>query len=368
MVNYKKDWVALNLISGIGKIIFTRLLQHFGTASNVLKASYQDLIKIRGIGDKIAKEIISLKDGKLIEQELRLIRENNVEILTLDSPDYPELLKAIYNPPPVLYVKGILKNIGSCIAIVGSRTPTYYGKNIAEKLTRELVIRGFTIVSGMARGIDTISHIAAIEEGGKTVAVLGSGLKVIYPQENSKLMEKISQSGAVISEFPMNMPPHRENFPVRNRIISGLSLGTLVIEASEKSGALITAKQALEQGREVFAIPGNVNSKNSKGTNSLIKEGAKLVEDVNDIISELKIPSKQIKQKINERVNKEAPKNLSSDEMTIYSLLDENPLHIDVIAKESKLPVNKVSAILLSLEMNGIIKQEAGKMFARISW
>lgn len=366
-MDHTKDWIALNLVRGIGKILFTRLLQHFGTASNVLKASSQELIKVRGIGDKIAKEIISLKDGKLIEEELRLIKENNVEVLTLDSPEYPSALKTIYNPPPVLYIKGSLKDFETGIAIVGSRNPTYYGKAITEKLTAELVAKGFAIVSGMARGIDTVAHSTAIEKNGKTFAVLGSGLKVIYPQENSRLAERISKSGAVISEFPMKMPPHRENFPVRNRIISGLSLGTLVIEASEKSGALITAKQALEQGREVFAIPGNVNSRNSKGTNSLIKEGAKLVEDVEDIIGELRV-SPAAKANIIEQVDKKVHLSLSKEEMAIYSLINDDPVHIDVIAKESNLPVNKVSAILLNLEMNGVIKQEAGKMFVKVSW
>ncbi|OGL40302.1 MAG: DNA protecting protein DprA [Candidatus Schekmanbacteria bacterium RIFCSPHIGHO2_02_FULL_38_11] len=367
MDNNKKDWIALNLVSGIGKILFTRLLQHFGTASNVLKVSYNDLIKVRGIGDKLAKEIISLKDGRLIEEELRLINENSVEVLTLDSPEYPATLKTIHNPPPVLYVKGSIKDFEPGIAIVGSRNPTYYGKAITEKLTGELVARGFAIVSGMARGIDTVAHTTAIEKGGKTFAVLGSGLNVIYPQENSRLAERISTSGAVISEFPMKMPPHRENFPVRNRIISGLSLGTLVVEASEKSGALITAKQALEQGREVFAIPGNINARNSKGTNSLIKEGAKLVEDISDIISELNVPQKS-KTGAGNEASRETRLSLSKEETIIYSLINENPVHIDVIAKESNLPVNKVSAILLNLEMNGIIKQEAGKLFARISW
>ncbi|OGL47824.1 MAG: DNA protecting protein DprA [Candidatus Schekmanbacteria bacterium RBG_16_38_10] len=366
-MDQKKDWIALNLVRGIGKILFTRLLQHFGSASNVLKASCQELIKIRGIGDKIAEEIISLKDGKLIEEELRLIKENNVEVLTLDSPEYPVALKTIYNPPPVLYVKGSIKDFENGIAIVGSRNPTFYGKAITEKLTVELVAKGFAIVSGMARGIDTVAHSSAIEKGGKTIAVLGSGLNMIYPQENSRLAENISKSGAVISEFPMKMPPHRENFPVRNRIISGLSIGTLVIEASEKSGALITAKQALEQGREVFAIPGNVNSRNSKGTNALIKEGAKLVEDVEDIISELNLPQKS-KTKQSEEVSRKLQVNLSEEEMIIYTVINENPIHIDVITKESNLPVNRVSAILLALEMNGVIRQEAGKMFSKILW
>ena len=364
----KKDWIALNLVSGIGKVIFTRLLNHFGRASNVLKASYQELNKVKGIGDKIAREIISLKDGKVIEKELSLIKKNNVEILTLDSEDYPELLKAIYDPPPVLYMKGSMKNNGYPIAIVGSRMPTAYGKTVTEKMSRELVSRGFTIVSGMARGIDTIAHSTALKEGGNTIAVLGCGLNRVYPQENYRLMDNISLKGAVLSEFPMDTPPYRENFPLRNRIISGLSLGTLVIEASEKSGALITAKQSLEQGREVFAIPGNVNASNSRGTNSLIKEGAKLVEDVDDITSELKALPKSLKEKMYEKAAGKLLPDMSKEEITVYSQLDETPLHIDVIAKKSSLPVNKVSAILLSLEMNGVIRQEAGKMFAKILW
>ena len=364
----KKDWIALNLVSGIGKVIFTRLLKHFGKASNVLKASYQELIKVRGIGDKIAREIISLKDGKIIEKELNLIKKNNVEILTLDSADYPELLKTIYDPPPVLYMKGSLKNTGYPIAVVGSRMPTTYGKTVTEKMSRELVSRGFIIVSGMARGIDTIAHSTVLKAGGNTIAVLGCGLNRVYPQENYRLMEEISLKGAVLSEFPMNTPPYRENFPVRNRIISGLSLGTLVIEASDKSGALITAKQALEQGREVFAIPGNVNVINSRGTNSLIKEGAKLVEDVDDITSELKALPKSLKEKVYEKMARKLPPDISKEEMIVYSQLEESSIHIDVIAKNSNLPVNKVSAILLSLEMNGVIRQEAGKMFAKILW
>ena len=287
----KKDWIKLGLLSGVGRVRSKILLREFHDPERVFSASWDELGRIEGIGPKLAKKIVSSKDSIDIDGEIKLIEEAGVEIITIEDALYPENLKHIYSPPTVLYLKGTLEPQDHyAIAIVGTRKASIYGKQNAENLSMQLVKRGFTVVSGLARGIDTSAHQAALGASGRTIAVLGSGINVAYPKENKILMEEISKSGAVISEFPMNTPPEKHNFPARNRIISGLSLGVIVVEAAKKSGALITASFALEEGREVFSVPGRIDDFRSKGTLGLIKEGAKLVEGVDDILEEVECP------------------------------------------------------------------------------
>jgi DNA processing protein len=257
----------------------------------------------------------------------------------------------------------ITKMDNIAVAIVGTRIPSRYGKLVTEKISSELAERGVTIISGMASGIDSIAHRSTIAAGGRTIAVFGCGVNMTYPSENINLKEKIIENGAVLSEFPMNARPERTNFPMRNRIISGLSLGTIVIEAAEKSGALITSDFALEQGKDVFAIPGNINSPKSKGTNRLIKMGAKLVENADDVIEEFPYEIKMLLQSCGKQKEITELPELSDDEMKLYSLLSEEETHIDTLIQESKMTSQKVSALLIQMELKDVIKQQSGKMF-----
>lgn len=280
--------VILNMVEDMGSVRTRALLRDFGSFSRVFQAKEDEFAKVKEIGQKRAPKIIQgIKDVD-IRKELKLIKRHRVRVMTFLDDDYPKNLKNIYDPPVVLYIKGeILPQDDIAVAIVGSRLASFYGIQSAERLGFELGSRGITIVSGLARGIDSSAHKGALKANGRTLAVLGSGLGNIYPEEHRGLAEKISESGAVISEFPMMTIPEKGNFPKRNRVISGLSMGVVVVEAAERSGALITSDCALEQGREVFAVPGKVDSVTSKGTNKLIKQGAKLVGAADDILEEL---------------------------------------------------------------------------------
>jgi DNA processing protein len=289
MDSFKKDLILLNMVQDIGYIRLKALLDEFKEPGNILRASLDKLKSVKGIGPAIAQAIKNASTCHDIDKETSLIKKAGISILTLFDDDYPANLKNIYDPPMVLYIKGKLKKKDEfSVAIVGSRKCTYYGINMAEKIAGCLSDHGLTIVSGLARGIDTAAHIGALKTRGRTIAVLGNGLSTIYPPENSLLAERISDNGALISEFPMQALPHKNNFPRRNRIISGLSKGVVVVEAAQKSGALITADFALEQGRDVFAVPGMAERLSSAGTNALIKQGAKLVDSAEDILEELK--------------------------------------------------------------------------------
>jgi len=286
-----RSLIHLNLTGCIGYIRFKTLLDYFTSSSRIVSSSKSELMKAEGITSNIADTILRVSKED-VEEELKLIDKYGVSIIDINHKDYPRSLTNIYSPPILLYVKGrLLKEDELSVAVVGSRKATYYGLSTAERFSYELSSRGITIVSGMARGIDTASHKGVLKAGGRTIAVLGSGLACIYPPENKGLSEEIARNGAVISEFPMKMSPNRINFPRRNRIVSGLSLGVVVVEVAEKSGALITADLALEQGKDVFAVPGEVKSDTSIGANNLIKQGAKLADNVDDILEELNIRS-----------------------------------------------------------------------------
>lgn len=355
--------LKLIMIPGMGSMRIRKLMARFKSPQAVLRASLKDLVTVNGIDEKLATTIKQFKEEDEVKKQIQRIEKYGAKIVTFWDETYPENLKHIYDPPPLLFVRGELKpEDKNSLAIVGTRQPTDYGKLITEKFTAELVRYGFTIVSGLAYGIDTLAHTTALNKGGRTLAILGSGVDIIYPSMNNNLARRIESSGAIISEFPMGTKPDKMNFPRRNRIICGLTLGTLVIEAGERSGALITAAMALEQNREVFAIPGNIDSPKSVGTNQLINQGAKLVSSVEDILEELEPHLERAKRINQQRI---AQLNLSNEEKALLNILSNEPKHIDVIAQQTGKSTSQVLAILLSLELKDLVKQLSGKMFIR---
>jgi DNA processing protein len=359
--------IALNLILDIGSIRLNKLLEFFGKAENILKASPEKLNAVSGIGQKIAAKICALKKED-IDKEFALAKIHNLRILSLDDAGYPKNLKNITDPPIILYVKGELREEDNLsISIVGSRRASFYGLENAERFARDLAGRGFTIVSGLARGVDTASHRGALRAGGRTIAVIGSGFADLYPPENKELSEQISSSGAVISEFPVNTEPLRQNFPRRNRVISGLSLGVLVAEAARNSGALITADFALEQAREVFALPGKVDSANSFGTNDLIKQGAKLVSCVEDLLEELPVYRQETRNSSGGKKEKSkgTGESLSCAESELYNIISDTPLSVDEIVEKTELNLSLITALLLNLVLKKFVRQLPGRQFVR---
>lgn len=298
-----------------------------------------------------------------LEREKKILEKEGIKVVIFDSPEFPPLLKEIPSPPMLLYVKGSLSSeVWKSIAIVGTRTPSPYGRITAEQLSKELASKGITIVSGMARGIDTYAHRSALEAGGRTIAVLGSGLLCPYPPENKSLMEKISSSGAVVSEFPLFTPPWRYNFPRRNRIISGLSAGVIIVEARRRSGALITASLALEQGREIFAVPGRVNSPLSEGTHQLIQEGGKLVRDWQDVWNEFTHIWGRAEDK---RDSIPDTRGLSPEAKKILEIMENEPLHLDEISRLAGFPSKKIYNHIMELTLKKKIKELPGKFYLR---
>ena len=363
------SWFALKKVPGIGNYLYKSLLDTFSSPANVFLASEKELSNIYRIRKTSIK---SIKNNKKYFDEARyeldIIFKHKFKIVTLNDAHYPILLKEIHDPPPYLTYIGVLNNSYPCLSIVGSRNATSYGLSSGEKLGYNLAKKGFQIVSGMARGIDTAAHQGALKAKGKTYAILGSGLNKIYPAENRSLYSKISENGAVISEFNVNQFPDSKNFPIRNRIIAGISAGTCVVEAAQKSGSLITARLANEYCREVYAVPGSIDSKKSQGTHHLLKQGAKLVENDNDIIEELshfvhKAEPNFIKTKNNKDLNLNK---YNQTDIDILKILDPYPAHIDIIAEKSGLETKILLPALLSLELDGKIKQSNGKYFSKI--
>ncbi|MBN1364336.1 MAG: DNA-processing protein DprA [Syntrophaceae bacterium] len=368
--NVLKYWIALKSIEGIGNVTFPALVDKFGSLPAVFSASPSDLKKIQGISGKTALAITNFKGWNKVKEELELLKKKDVNIITYQDELYPRQLLNVYDRPPYIYVRGTLSKDDINIAIVGSRTASTYGKYTTEKISRELALKGVTVVSGMARGIDSAAHRGAITARGRTIAIMGSGLDVIYPPENKKLFEDIIQNGAVISEYPMGVPPRSTNFPARNRIISGISYGVVIVEAGEKSGSLITARLALEQGREVFAVPGSIDSAGSRGTNNLIKQGAKLVENTDDILEEIlpqieqttasKPPSHLISE---ETVNTQAA-GLNKVDKKIFDCISPGKIHIDDLISATGLSSAEILSSLTKMELKGIIQQHPGKFFS----
>ena len=359
--------VGLNSVLDIGSIRLKKLLESFDKPENIIKTPAEKLIRVSGIGEKIAQRITSIKSED-INKEFTQAKKLNLNILTTEDEAYPQNLKNIPDPPIVLYVKGkLVEKDKNALGIVGSRRASIYGLNNAEKFSFNLATEGFTIISGMARGIDTYAHRGALKAGGRTIAVIGSGFNQLYPPENRELSDEIAQSGAVISEFPLNTEPFKHNFPRRNRVISALSLGVLVVEAARNSGALITADFALEQGREVFALPGKVDSDNAFGTNELIKQGAKLVTCVDDILEEFSL-AKEAKEIKNPRPSAGNPRpSASKEEMLLLNLINEESIQLDELIEKTNMEIPDISDILLKLQLKKLIKQLPGKQFVRSS-
>ena len=398
--------VHLSIIPGVGYQTIQRLLTAFGSAQRALDATLEELTQVEGLTANISQQLVSGKSRVSVDQELELIEAHNCHVLAINDSAYPMLLKEIADPPPLLYVRGELGQPDApSITIVGTRSPTNYGKTISRQLSQQLAESGVTVISGFARGIDTCAHQGALQANGRTIAVLGNGLSQIYPAENRELADEIMKSGALISEFPMAVPPFPKNFPRRNRVVSGMSSGTVVVEASIRSGSLITARHAAEQGREVFAVPGQIFSNQSKGSHQLINQGAKLINAIDDIweafpnrrlTPSLTSPPIQLPLDQNDsargRVNSnlfaevsardtsigstgtssanpsvQATQQLSTDERAILEAIGVPCSHIDQIARTTALPMNKVSSALVMLELKGIVQQMPGKQFARQS-
>ena len=393
--------IHLNMIQGVGLKTVQVLRDVFGSAERALQATSEELSKIEQLSPTL-RDLLSRKPVQYpIERELEWIHEYGCQIVTLYDDAYPSRLKEIDTPPLVLYIRGELTSDDALsISLVGSRDAKDYGRKVGYRLSFQLAQRGLTVVSGLARGIDTSAHRGALEAGGRTIAVMGSGLSFIYPATNSDLAEKITASGALISEFPMGVKPKPRNFPRRNRIISGLTLGTVVVEASNRSGALITARLAGEQGREVFAVPGEIFSELSTGTHKLINNGAKLINTVDDLLNELppyvlnQIQSESLTASVPDTETESAqepsvekpntkseavqpprevpqpaqstpPPDLTPDEKTVFDAIETPSSHIDTIVRTTQLPIGQVSSVLLMLELKGIVQQLPGKQFTQ---
>jgi len=356
--------LQLLAVPGIGPVRVRALVGHFRSTETVLSAPVHALSQVEGIERTLAENIHQANNAAIAQQQIELAERHACHLLTFWDAEFPTSLKKNYDPPVLLFVKGDLRaDDESAIAIVGTRVPTEYGKLAAERLAAAIASRRMTIVSGLARGIDTVAHQTAIKSGGRTIAVLGCGLDIIYPPENHRLAQEISQHGALVSEYFFGVKPDAVNFPRRNRIISGLACGVLVVEAGEESGALITAQTALEQGREVFAVPGSIFSPKSLGPHRLIQDGAKLVMNIEDILVELP----QQLDIFDERKTAEPPAvNLTETEQKVLAQLSHEPIHIDLLARQAGLPTAQLLAVLLELEFKNIVKQLPGKFFVKL--
>ncbi len=368
-------WLAVMLTPGVGARLSAELLKVFGDPERVFAASKTEL-EACGLPAPVANEIISGRPVGAAEQELEKIRQNNARLLAWDEPEYPQLLKEIYDPPVLLYVRGDVEVLSTpCIAMVGARSPSPYGRQVAEKLSGDLAARGLTIVSGLARGIDTCGHRGALASGGKTVAVLGCGMDVDYPKENNKVRKQIEESGCVITEFPLGLYPAPHNFPVRNRIVAGMSWGAIVVEGGRYSGSLITGRLAMEFNRQVYGVPGNITNQRAAAPNLLIKQGAKLVEDWQDVVEELPAPLRtEIFERLaaaesaGETVQEPLPltKDLPATERTVFGILRaDEAMHADQLVESSGLTIAEILAALLELEMKGIVRSLPGKNYVR---
>jgi len=355
-----KYWLGFSLVPGIGRVKFGQLENYFGNLEDAWKAGQGEL-KHSGLDAGSIRAITSWRSKISLEEEIEKLGRYGVRPLTWHDQDYPARLKEIYDYPPLLYVRGsLIPEDEWCLAVVGTRRATVYGRQVTEETVADLARSGITIVSGLAKGIDSIAHHSALEAGGRSIAVFACGLDVVYPSENAELARRIMQQGALVSEYPLGTKPRAENFPRRNRIMSGLSLGVLVVEAGETSGAMITANMALEQNREVFAIPGSILSPTSRGTNHLIQEGAKLVRDYTDILQELNLTTVAYQAELKEIIPP------SDTETLLLKQLSAEPTHIDAVCHSSGLPVSTVSSTLAMMELKGLVKQVGAMNYALV--
>lgn len=366
-------WFALKFVEGIGNVSFRQLVDSAGSPRRVF-ATAEEVLASR-VGGKAARNIKDFADWEKADREVELANSSGVSVLKYTDPSYPQSLLNIYDFPPFLYVRGEILESDINVAVVGSRAASAYGRHVTDRLCRDLAFSGVTVVSGLARGIDAAAHRGALTARGRTIAVLGCGIDIVYPTENRDLYAEIPQSGAIITEFPFGAPPEARHFPARNRIISGLSLGVVIIEATEKSGSLITARTALDQGREVFAVPGIIDSPGSRGTHMLLKQGAKLVENVNDILEEI-APQIQVPQdrqrpgpgdiEGNQALRPAAARDHSSLdhwEKALIGIISRDPQDVDTIICRSGRPPGETLGMLTDLELRGYIEQLPGKMF-----
>jgi len=353
----KAFWVGFNHVKGIGAVRLQALLQHFGSLKEAWHAS-KSALREAGLSERLCDSIVHLRSTVDIARIYENIQKGSIHIFTWNDPEYPRLLKEIDQPPPTLYVRGDLKLEDEwAISIVGTRRVTAYGRQTTEELASYLAENRITIVSGLARGVDSIAHHSALKSGGRTIAVLGSGVDIIYPPESKQLADRIIENGALVSDYPPGTPPDAANFPPRNRIISGMSIGTVVVEAGAKSGALITATFAVEQGREVFAIPGNIHAPQSEGTNSLIQQGARPLLHMHDVLDALNL----VQLKEHHAMRELIP--LDATEAALINILGKEPLHINDIYKKSGLPISQVSATLALLELKGMVNHLGGMTY-----
>ncbi|MBN1875431.1 MAG: DNA-processing protein DprA [Anaerolineae bacterium] len=353
-------WLGFNLVRGIGPVRLRALLDVFGNVRAAWEASEAELRDV-GLDRRTLENLLKARHQVDLERLLKQVDALEIQVLTWDSADYPALLRQIPDPPPVLFVKGELKDEDEwAVALVGTRKATVYGREVAQRLASDLAHNGVTVVSGLARGIDGVAHRSALEAGGRTIAVLGSGLNHIYPSEHFKLAQAISEHGTVISDYPLGTRPEASNFPPRNRIISGLSLGVLVVEADLKSGAMITADFAGDQGREVFAVPGSILSPASAGCNRLLRDGAAIVTEVRDILETLHLGQLEEKQAVRQIL----PANPM--EAKLWEVLSAEPQHIDQIARMSSLPVETVNSTLVMMELKGLARQVGALNYVRV--
>lgn len=353
--------IALNMMEGMGPVTVSALVSTLGSAQAVFSASKQDMMEARKVGPRMAGLIVEQRDGIDWQGEIAECERLGVRLVTRDDPEYPKSLHAIHDPPLVLYMRGELESRDSkAIAVVGTRRPTHYGREVAARLARQIAEAGYTVVSGLAAGVDAIAHRQALSVNGRTIGVLGSGMKHMYPESNRELASDMLKSGAVISEFPLDRKPDKTTFPIRNRIVSGFSQGVLVVEAGVKSGAIITARMALEQGRDVFAVPGRIDSALSSGTNRLIKQGAKLVEDVGDILEEydMLFPSSSSTK------SSRRPINMTPEESAVVDLLEQGELPVDVLIRETGMPSGEMGSLLVNLEIKRAVQMLPGQMVA----
>jgi DNA processing protein len=366
-MNSREALVALNMIPNVGPVRYRQLLEFFGDAVSILTAPKQKLLQVRSVNETTADSIATWESHTDLAGELRRIKEFDCQIVIPEDENYPELLKQIYDPPLLLYVKGTLgPRDKNSVAIVGSRMTTSYGMNTARKFGYQLAFMGVTVVSGGARGIDTAAHQGALSAKGRTIAVLGTGINQVFPSENASLFEKIISNGALVTQFAFNRPADKQSFPIRNRIVAGMTLGTVVVEANLTSGALITANFAVEYGRQVFAVPGQIDSPRSKGCHDLIKKGAKLCESAEDIVTEFEYLFPTTNKTSGNLASGALPGlTLSDNEKAIYETLRSEELYIDDVIEKTGLPASAVSVGLLTLEMKKLVKQMPGKLFSR---
>ncbi len=359
-------WLALYLAEGLGNVGGKNLLDQFGTPDAIFSAGPAELARVEGVS---AKAIESLCHGRFAldpEKELTKLERCGARILSYGDQTYPSALREIHDPPILLFIRGKDIPVGlPLVAVVGSRNATYYGLKASERFGLGLGQSGVGVVSGLARGIDAAAHWGCLRGGGHTVGVLGTGIDVIYPRENQKLFEAVCERGTLVSEFPPGTPPEPRNFPIRNRIISGMSKGVVIVEATKRSGSLITAGMALEQGREVFAVPGSIDSFKSTGTHSLLKQGARLAENSDDVLEELSMRLRSAAGRGSERKESAPQREMDEIEQKVFGILGMYPLHIDEIVRVSKLDAGRISGVLLKLELEGIVHQLPGKMFVR---